>query len=316
VNGVLRASLRRGLEPLPPGGADDLPPWIAHAWSAAWGAEAVPRTEALLREAHLGLRRRPPQGGAAVEWARPAWPGCDELLVADAALGPPDGLPGFQLGHWAIQDAGSVLVADLLELQPGACVVDLCAAPGGKSLLFADRVGQGGLVLAADLDPERMGALPAGGGDAAEIRHRALDLTEPVAVDRFRQELPDGAGRWVFVDAPCSSLGTVRRHPEILWLRRPSDLRAMARRQARILDSAAGLVSPGGRLVYAVCTPGEVEGGEVVRAFLERHPHFRLGTAELRAGAPIRRRSDGLFETLPERAPCDAFQAAVLERRT
>ena len=196
--------------------------------------------------------------------------------------------PGFAEGAWWVMDPSSVAVADLLHqaIPDGAAVLDACAAPGGKSLRLAT---QGHRVLATDLEPTRLARVD----EAA--RRVGVDVSTQ-AHDWLTGQLPGGplfAG--VLVDAPCSALGIVRRHPEIRWRRLSSDPAAMSIRQRRILRAAAQHVAPGGALVYSVCSPFPEEGRDVVSGL----DGFKVERA---------------WSTAPPVGDEDAFQAFVLRR--
>lgn len=282
VNAVLRKAVDRPLDLDP---YLDLPPWLAERWRGrldAWVAS-------LARPAPLaGVWRdaAAPVEGLSVS---PAMAGGQ--LVPGAFLvvepqGPVEALPGFAEGRWWVMDPAAVAVADLVDPRPGRTVLDACAAPGGKSLRMA---AAGAQVLAVDLVPERL----------ARVDEAAARTGLPVATrqhDWLEGPLPgEQTFDAVLVDAPCTGLGTIRRHPEIRWRRQPTDPAGMALRQRRILAHAAQAVAPGGSLVYAVCSPLPEEGDGVV----ERLAGWRV-ERELRTGLP-----DG---------DEDAFQAFVLRR--
>jgi 16S rRNA (cytosine967-C5)-methyltransferase len=167
-----------------------------------------------------------------------------------ARAGRVDNLPGYAEGRWWVMDPAAVAVADLVPDVP--IVLDTCAAPGGKSLRLAAR---GIRVQATDLDATRLDRL-------VENANRVGLHVEPRVHDWSVAPMP---GQWpaVIVDAPCTALGLVRRHPELRWRRTEADVRAAHERQKRILRNAATVVAPGGTLVYAVCSPEPEEGPDV-----------------------------------------------------
>jgi 16S rRNA (cytosine967-C5)-methyltransferase len=177
-----------------------------------------------------------------------------------AAQGAISRLPGFDEGGWWVQDAAAALPARLLGDVAGQRVADLCAAPGGKSVQLALA---GANVTAVDRSGPRMGRL--------QSNFARLGLTcETVVADVLSWEAePFDA---VLLDAPCLATGTIRRHPDVSWLKRESDLVSLVDVQRRLLDRAVALTRPGGRLVYSVCSLEPEEGERQVTALLERHP--------------------------------------------
>jgi len=246
--------------------------------------------------------------------------------IADARAQFPEGepIPGLphalRLAHGArvddsaawreglveIQDAGSQLIVAACGAKPGETVVDLCAGGGGKTLaLAADMAGQGRLI-ACDAIRARMAPLAdraRRGG--ANVETRLLDMT------REREGLDDLLAKadLVLVDAPCSGSGTWRRNPEGRWRITRDRIGRVVAEQARLLDIAAELVRPGGRLVYAVCSLVEAEGTGQVDAFLSRHSGWRVDNA----GEAGRRSGPGRVVT-PAHDGCDGFFFAALIR--
>jgi 16S rRNA (cytosine967-C5)-methyltransferase len=222
-------------------------------------------------------------------------------------------LAGYGEGAWWVQDAAAALPARLLAARRGERVIDLCAAPGGKTAQLASA---GVEVLAVDRSVKRLQRLQENMKRlrlAVEVRAaNALDLDEAPA---------DG----VLLDAPCSATGTIRRHPDVAWTKRPEDVVRLADLQRRLLDKAATLVRPGGRLVYCTCSLEPEEGEGQVGAFLARQPLFsRLpiqmgeigGLSELLdARGDLRTLPCHLAELGPGRAGLDGFYVARLVRR-
>jgi 16S rRNA (cytosine967-C5)-methyltransferase len=199
----------------------------------------------------------------------------------------------FVAGQATVQDLAAQQVARLVDPQPGERVLDACAGVGGKSTHLAALMGGQGQIDAADLS-ERKLELAA---DTARrlgvtcVRSIVADLTDPAA------PLQPTYDR-VLLDAPCTGLGVLRRHPEAKWRRQPDDARALAAIQAKILSALAPRVKPGGVLVYSVCTYTDEEGPRQVDAFLAAHPRFA------REGEPL--------QTWPHRDDADAFYAVRL----
>jgi 16S rRNA (cytosine967-C5)-methyltransferase len=229
----------------------DTPAWL---W-ASWGTEARAIAEAHQSEAPIDLSlvpgAAPPPGGEALptgSWRYP--PG---TRVAE--------LPGYAEGTFWVQDAAAALPARLLAPAPGERVADLCAAPGGKTLQLA---AAGARVIAVERSPERLARLR---GNLERMRLAA----ETVAADAsaFRPPEPLDA---VLLDAPCSATGTIRRHPDVLHLKRARDIAALAEQQDRLLDAACGMLRGQGRLIYAVCSLQPQEGPERAAAAVARLP--------------------------------------------
>lgn len=225
-------------------------------------------------------------------------------------------LPGFAEGELLVMDAGSALVAGLAGVRAGEQVLDLCAAPGSKSAVLQLAAGEGGRVVAVEQHESR----------ARKIKENAdrlgLDLDLVVADARERAPLedkaPPGGFDAVLVDAPCSAWGTTRRRPEVVLRERsPEERRALLETQAALLAAGARWVRPGGRLVYAVCTPLPEEGAGQVAVFLEGHPTFERASA--RDAVPSLPDSalddDGAVRLATFRHQADGFYAAVLRRR-
>ena len=167
-------------------------------------------------------------------------------------------------------------------------MLDLCAAPGGKTTLMADRAGDEAMIVAADRSATRMETVIATSG------LQELKSIEPVLLDAAEQ-LPFKPGSFdkVLVDAPCSGTGTLRRNPEIRWRLSTADIDAFAEKQKRILSRAADAVKPGGRLVYSTCSVEREENEDVIAEFLARDDRFRV-VDSLRTW-PHRHGSDGFF---------------------
>src|SRR5688572_20450775 len=212
--------------------------------------------------------------------------------------------------RFLVQDEASQLVPAVLDARPGERVLDLCAAPGGKTVAICGDMGDRGLLAACDARARRVALL------RDTIRQAGCEQARPVHVS------PEGSlpftSRFdrVLVDAPCSGLGTIRRDPDIKWRRHERDLAALAERQLTLLQRAAGVVRPGGRLVYATCSSEPEENEMVVQRFLATQPAFQLldlrrdGRAELAAVLDGR----GLLRTLPFAHGLEAFFAAALQR--
>jgi 16S rRNA (cytosine967-C5)-methyltransferase len=276
----------------------DTPSWL---WSA-WGPAARAIATAHQTEAPLDLTLKPgtepPEGGALLPTGSVRFP-------AGTRVGD---IPGFEAGALWVQDAAAALPARLLDAQPGERVADLCAAPGGKTGQLA---AAGAAVTAIERDSERAARL------AANLRHWGLHadvITADATV--WTPPAPFDA---VLLDAPCSATGTIRRHPDVARLKRPRDVESLSKTQDALLDAAASMLRPGGRLIYAVCSLQPEEGApriaEVVRKGRLRHDPFRPD--EL-AALPEALTQEGFLRThpgiWPDRGGMDGFFAARLIR--
>jgi 16S rRNA (cytosine967-C5)-methyltransferase len=205
-----------------------------------------------------------------------------------------------------VQDEASQLVAALVGARSRERVLDVGAAPGGKTTQMAAAMGNDGVVVAVDLHPARVAIL------AETCRRLAARIVRPIAADASA-DLPLAADvRFdrVLVDAPCSGTGTLRRNPEIKWRLAVEDLARFAALQSALLDRAAERVRDGGRLVYSTCSLEPEENEAVAAAFLARHPAFRLAPE---AVPEALRTGDGFLRTWPHRHGADGFFAVVLE---
>jgi len=226
---------------------------------------------------------------------------------------PVERLPGFAEGIVSVQDLGAQLASPLLAARPGMRVLDACAAPGGKTGHILEQLGEGADLTAVDIDASRVERIRE---NLARLRRTAQlrigDARDP-------QTFWDGKPfERILVDAPCSSTGVIRRHPDIKLLRRESDLPVLASGQLAILEGAARMLAVGGRILYCTCSvlPEENEG--VVRRFLERAPHMTVAgmppAAELAPGARDR---DVGVQLLPgAEAGTDGIGRAHLEKTT
>jgi 16S rRNA (cytosine967-C5)-methyltransferase len=318
VNAVLRRVGREGaaqfaaldpiaLDPI----ALDTPPWLFARWSKNYG-EATARAIAAANshEPALDLTVKDHPAGWAERLDGRVLPTGTVRLIAH---GPVTALPGFAEGAWWVQDAAAALPVRLFGELNGKRVADLCAAPGGKASQLA---AAGALVTAVDRSAGRLGRV----GDNLKRLSLSAELVNADAAT-WRPEQQFDA---VLLDAPCSSTGTIRRHPDVPWLKRESDIAALAHVQARLLDHALSLVKSGGRLVYCTCSLEPEENEHIVAALLAREPGVRrvpIVAHELSGqGAFIS--PDGDLRTLPCQLPdadsrlagVDGFYAARLEK--
>lgn len=300
VHGVF-GTLMRGNATLPD--LPMLPDPVALRWQAHWGDAVV--------QAACEAIATPPPLDLSTKTANVTVPGAISLAPRHARLEPgtsvPD-LPGFAEGDWWVQDLAASIPARLIGAGTGT-VLDLCAAPGGKTLQLA---AAGWQVTAVDVAENRLARL-------RENLERTGLSAQIVTADLLSWS-PAAPADAVLLDAPCSATGIFRRHPDVLHRVRPSLIAEMAELQAKLLDRAAGWVKPGGTLVFATCSLEPKEGEAHLAPFLATHPEFALVPAtadELPAG--IAPREDGSVRVLPgllaEQGGLDGFFIARFRRR-
>lgn len=311
VNAVLRRVAREGAglaelaKPIA-----NAPSWMVARWTETYGSDT---TNALLAahlcEAPLDVSVKP---GAPADLAQRLE--AEQLpngSLRRSSVGAVDELPGFAEGWWWVQDMAAAFPALLLGPVADRDVIDLCAAPGGKT---AQLCALGARVTALDRSAERLKRLQA--------NLDRLALRAKVVVADAAKWQPETLADALLLDAPCSATGTVRRHPDLPWLRSAADIAKLATVQARLLDAASTMVKPGGLLVYAVCSLEPEEGPAQVRDFLARNSAFeRMSIAPGEAGITAEMiDAEGDLRTLPchwpERGGMDGFFAARLQRRS
>jgi len=277
----------------------DTPAWLWQSWGPAARAIAT----AHQNPAPLDLTLRPgtalPAGGMLLPTGSVRFPSGTH----------PDAVPGFAEGLCWVQDAAAALPARLLATRAGERVADLCAAPGGKTGQLA---ATGAVVTAVEQDKRRLGRL------AENMRRWGLEATL-VQADAAAWSLPEGGFDAVLLDAPCSATGTIRRHPDVPHIKRPRDVLALTETQDRLLAAAAGLLRPGGRLIYAVCSLQPEEGAPRIAAAIDRCAlRPQPFSADELAVLPEARTAEGDLRThpglWPELGGMDGFFAARLVR--
>jgi len=239
------------------------PDWLQKAFTDALGEEAATAlAKAQLSEPVLYLTAKSNPEKVAAETGGEVVPG-GAVHVPGGSVEDKD---GFAAGDWWVQDVVAMIPARLLDPQAGDTVIDLCAAPGGKTLQLA---AAGASVTAVDRSAPRLRLLK-------ENLARTGLSAEVIAAnaDEWR---PDAPVAKILLDAPCSALGTLRRHPEGAWIKRDADIARFPTAQARLLESALDMLQPGGTLVYCVCTPLPAEGVDIIdaavaRGFVRREP--------------------------------------------
>jgi 16S rRNA (cytosine967-C5)-methyltransferase len=313
ANAVLRAITRdrdailAGSDPFD----DDTPAWLAQRWRSTYG-ERVARSIALAHrsEPTLDLSVKSDASGWAERLGGIVLPTGSVRLDTHA---PVAGLEGYGEGEWWVQDAAAALPARLLRPHPAMRVVDLCAAPGGKA---AELAAAGVDLTTVDRSAERLKLL------AANFERLRL-ASEIVVADALAFNAP--AFDAALLDAPCLATGTIRRHPDVAWTKRPGDLNSLVKLQAELLDKAIALIRPGGAVVYCVCSLEPEEGEAQIAAALRRNPEVRrlpvapeeiggLGECVTAAG-DLRTLPCHLWGDDARRSGLDGFFAARLVKR-
>ncbi|MEY4297797.1 MAG: hypothetical protein RLZZ423_976 [Cyanobacteriota bacterium] len=315
VNGLLRAFLRRreAGDPLPlpaePAAAlalsHSLPDWLAAdllTWLPPERAEAFGAACNTPPALDLRVNRRRASRAQVLEALQAAG------LAAEAIEGLPWGvtiggrsgdlrqLPGYDAGHWCVQDRSAQRIVPLLDPQPGERLLDACAAPGGKSTHLAEAMDDQGLVLALDRGEARLRRVQRNSErlGLSCIRTRHGDAA------RLAEEAPELLGSFdrILVDAPCSGLGTLARHADARWRMEPAAIDGLVTLQRQLLEALLPLLRPGGRLVYATCTVHPRENGDLIDGLLASHPgwqrleQWQLWPGEQQGGG------DGFFAAL------------------
>jgi 16S rRNA (cytosine967-C5)-methyltransferase len=310
INAVLRRLAREGAARLAELDTTtlDTPDWLIARWIAAYGAATAQAIAAANRnEPALDLTVKNDPEAWANKLGGRVLPTRSVRVIASGAV---TALPGFADGAWWVQDAGAALPARLLGDVRGRRVADLCAAPGGKTaqLAFA-----GGIVTAVDRAPARLQRL------RDNLARLALPAEIVLAdVEQWTAQPFDA----VLLDAPCSSTGTIRRHPDVPWLKSAGDIGKLAALQRRLFDRAVALTKPGGTIVYCTCSLEPDENQAIVADLLARAPNMRrvpIAAAEIDGRAELIG-ADGDLRTLPCHFPdsdsrfagIDGFYAARL----
>ena len=271
--------------------AASMPDWLAARFVADWGDQAEALALALNERAPMTVRANllvtsrdelaAELAGAQLVTTPGTW--SDTALHVDSRTNL-FGLEAFKRGALEAQDEGSQLLADLAIAGAPArpLVIDLCAGAGGKTLAIAARLGNRGRVIASDVDDKKLDELRKRARRATVSNAQALHLPDGAWPDAL--EVMRGKADVVFVDAPCSGIGSLRRNPEARWRLREADLPTLAAKQRQILDGAYALCAPGGRIVYATCTLLRAENQDVVASVLAARPD--LTTVPLATAMP------------------------------
>jgi 16S rRNA (cytosine967-C5)-methyltransferase len=320
----------RSLQGAPAHIAGDYPEWLDPYLAKVFGDDRVAEATAMASRAPLDLRvntlkakREKVQaslkhlGAAPTPWSPM---GLRIELGADARNPGVHAEEDFIKGAIEVQDEGSQLAALFTAAKPGEQVIDLCAGAGGKTLALAAMMGGKGRLIATDRDKRQLAPiyerLSRAGVHNAEVRAPKGD-SDPLADIKASADL-------VLIDAPCTGTGTWRRNPDAKWRMRPGALEVRLKDQAEVLDRAARLVKPGGRIAYITCSVLPAENGEQVRSFLTRHPEFSIqppnetasvlwDKAEEFENAALKS-AEGWLMT-PRRTGTDGFFVSVLKKR-
>jgi 16S rRNA (cytosine967-C5)-methyltransferase len=348
-NAERTALTERSLEDAPPPVAGDFPDWLDDALARVFGEERAAEGAALARRAPLDLRVNTLKADRDEVFHALSHLGAEPTRWSPAGLRialPPDARnvavhaePAYLAGQVEVQDEGSQLAALLSGAKPGMQVVDLCAGAGGKTLALAALMENHGQIFATDLDKRRLAPIHE---RLARAGTRNVQVRTPKGPVRASSPSPargGGSGRGqsqddvltdlaaradlVLIDAPCTGTGTWRRNPDAKWRMRPGALAERIKEQTALLDRAAALVKPGGRIAYVTCSVLAEENADQVRGFLARHPEFAVAPpAELLA--PLGERAfifrqavllseEGLQMT-PRRTETDGFFVSVMIR--
>jgi 16S rRNA (cytosine967-C5)-methyltransferase len=324
-----KALASRSLDGAPPHIAGDYPEWLDAHLASVFGDDRVAEATAMASRAPLDLRvntlkakREKVAASLKHLGARPTpWSpiGLRIELGADAKNPGVQAEEDFVKGAVEVQDEGSQLAALLSAAKPGEQVIDLCAGAGGKTLALAAMMGGRGRLIATDRDKRQLAPiherLSRAGVHNAEVRAPKGEA-EPLSDIKASADL-------VLIDAPCSGTGTWRRNPDAKWRMRPGALEVRLKDQAEVLDRAAAMVKPGGRIAYITCSVLPVENGEQVRAFLKRHGEFAIVPPEETASvlwdkaedfAQAALRSEEGWLMTPRRTGTDGFFVSVMRK--
>jgi 16S rRNA (cytosine967-C5)-methyltransferase len=329
VNAVLRRLAAGEVPPLPDPESDPVlalsvihshPAWLVRRWLAHYGPQlTAARLAANNLIPPLSVRVNTLKTDPATLMARLAQEGVTARhgrfspagLIFENIQASPTNLASYGEGLWLFQDEGAQLIAGLLPLGPGLRLTEIGAGRGGKTTHLAEAMCNFGLLVAVDSHPGRLGELQ------LNTRRWGVKIIRPLRADAaVALPLQSGSMDAVVLDVSCSALGILRRHPEIKGRLRESDLATFPPRQAAMLEQAAGLVKPGGHLLYITCTTEPEENEEQIDHFLANHPEFHLATDPglLPPAARDLVQPSGFFRTSPEVHGLDAFFAAVLAR--
>jgi 16S rRNA (cytosine967-C5)-methyltransferase len=321
TNGVLRTLLRQHQTyQLPKAKAEPVahlaisyshPEWLVARWLQRYGWDNRPSRVTLrtnmLRTSPTQLAEHLKQEGIVDIQTSELLP--EALIVRGSNR--LDALPSYQHGLFLAQDQAAMLVAPLCCPEPGHRVLDVCAAPGGKTTHLAQLMRDKGIIVACDMNPGRLRML----------RHHILrlELSSIVTAVMDATNSPiQGKFDRILVDAPCSGLGVLRHHPDIKWRKSPQDLTALQSTQLNLLHIQHGLLAPNGIMVYSVCSNEPEETHDVVTQFLTAHPDMQLDTimSDLPPALAQQTKTSRYLELTPEQWQTDGVFVARFRRQT
>ncbi|MFF5993263.1 16S rRNA (cytosine(967)-C(5))-methyltransferase RsmB [Lysinibacillus sp. KU-BSD001] len=326
VNGILRTILREGLrataditDPVERLSIETShPKWLVDRWVESYGYE---NTANMLRENNI-----PPVQTVRVNTTRATveqvlasleaegikahqsdvMPECIHLTNGTAAR-----TTAFKEGLITIQDESSMLPANVLNPQPGMKVLDMCAAPGGKTTHLAEKMQNEGSILAMDLHPHKLDLID------ENTARLGLEIVQTAPIDgrKAASFLAKESFDAVLVDAPCSGLGVMRRKPDIKYTKREEDLESLQTIQLAILDNAVQVLKPGGRLVYSTCTVDKRENEGTVEAFLTAHPEMESEALTNLPEKLLAKQNSGMLQVFPQDFGSDGFFVAAFRKK-
>ncbi len=222
---------------------------------------------------------------------------CPDGIEVSAGLGDMRKWPGFQEGFWSVQDRSAQLITPLLNPQPGHRILDACSAPGGKSTHLAELINNQGEILAIDRSPGRLGRV------STNADRLGCDCIKTLAADSslLLKQKPSLRGTFnrILLDAPCSGLGTLSRHPDARWRISPARVDELVALQSKLLEGIFPLLSPGGRMIYSTCTIHPEENNNLIMNFLSIHPSLKL-VDEKHIWPDVYKHGDGFYAAVLE----------------
>jgi len=228
-------------------------------------------------------------------------PHLPQALRLSGGTGSIQNLPGFKQGWWTVQDSSAQLVTHLLDPQPGEVVIDVCAAPGGKTTHIAELMGDNGKIWAGDRSEKRLKKLQEN-VQRLDLHSISLCPGDPRSLTQFTQ-----TGDRVLLDTPCSGLGTLHKRPDIRWTQTPAKLKELSQLQRELLAHTATWVKPGGTLVYSSCTLNPLENEEVIQSFLDAHKNWQIKPPPPNSPAAPFATSLGWVKIFPHEHQMDGF---------